>query len=75
MADEFGSMAGRAAGKVALKSLFNPSTDIVKAIPQGIIELGLRGLAVVSLYRAIEVRSTPDLARLLTALFIQLYCS
>ena len=48
MADEIGSMAGKMVGKAALKSAFNPSTDIVKTIPQGIIELALRGGAVVS---------------------------
>lgn len=48
MADEIGSMAGRMAGKAALKAMVNPSTDIVKVVPQGIIELALRGTAVVS---------------------------
>ena len=48
MADEIGSMAGRVAGKAALKAFINPSLDIIKVIPQGIIELVLRGAAVVS---------------------------
>ena len=47
MADEIGSMAGRMAGKAALKAFINPSLDIIKVIPQGIIELVLRGAAVV----------------------------
>ena len=50
MADEIGSMAGRMAGKAALKAFINPSLDIIKVIPQGIIELVLRGAAVVSLF-------------------------
>ena len=49
MADEVGAMAGKVVGKAALKAMVNPSTDIVKAVPQGIIELALRGVAVVSL--------------------------
>ena len=48
MADELGSGLGKMAGKAALKSFFNPSIDIVKTIPQGIIELAFRGVAVVS---------------------------
>lgn len=48
MADKIGSMAGKMAGKAALKSMVNPSTDIVKVVPQGIVELALRGVAVVS---------------------------
>ena len=48
MADEIGSMAGRVAGKAALKAFINPSLDIIKVIPQGIVELVLRGAAVVS---------------------------
>ena len=48
MAEEVGSAAGKAVGKAALKSFINPSTDILKAIPQGIIELSLRGAAAVS---------------------------
>lgn len=51
MADEIGSMAGKMAGKAAIKSLANPSIEIVKTVPQGIIELVLRGAAVVSFNR------------------------
>ena len=48
MAEGIGATAGKMLGKAALKSAFNPSIDIVKTIPQGIIELALRGGAVVS---------------------------
>ena len=48
MAEGIGASAGKMIGKAALKSAFNPSIDIVKTIPQGIIELALRGGAVVS---------------------------
>ena len=49
MADEIGSAAGKMAGKAALKAFMSPSIDIIKTIPQGIIELALRGAAVVSI--------------------------
>ena len=47
MAEEIGAAAGKAAGTAAVKSFMNPSFDIVKTIPQGIIELALRGANVV----------------------------
>lgn len=46
MAEEVGSAAS-AGAKAALNSFMNPSIDIVKTIPQGIIELILRGTNVV----------------------------
>lgn len=48
MAAEIGSSAASAGAKAALNSFMNPSIDIVKTIPQGIIELVLRGTNVVS---------------------------
>lgn len=58
MAEEVGSAAGKAARTVALKAFINPNIDIVKAIPQGIIELSLRGAAVVSAYIATKTQQT-----------------
>ena len=56
MAEEVGSAAtkaaGRAAGRAVLKGFMSPSIDIIKTIPQGIIELSLRGAAVVSAHSA-----------------------
>ena len=46
MAEEVGSAAS-AGAKAALNSFMNPSINIVKTIPQGIIELLLRGANVV----------------------------
>lgn len=49
MASEGGGMErGMEVGMNALKTFANPSLDIVKTIPQGIIELCLRGAAIVS---------------------------
>ena len=48
MAEEIGSSAASAGAKAALNSFMSPSIDIVKTIPQGIIELVLRGTNVVS---------------------------
>lgn len=50
MAEEVGSAAGKAVGMATLKSFMNPSIDIIKSV-QGIIEVALRGAAVVSGYR------------------------
>ena len=50
MAENVGSAAASAGAKAALNSFMNPSIDIVKTIPQGIIELLLRGATVVILY-------------------------
>ena len=47
MAEEVGSAAGKTVTMAALKSFMNPSLDIIKTIPQGIIELALRGSAAV----------------------------
>lgn len=58
MAEEVGSAAGKAAGKAALKAFINPNIDIVKTIPQGIIELSLRGAAVVSAHIATKPQQT-----------------
>ena len=49
MAEEIGSAAGKVAGKAALKSFMSPSIDIIKTIPQGIIELVFRGAGAVSI--------------------------
>jgi hypothetical protein len=49
MAEEVGSAAASAGAKAALNSFMNPSIDILKTIPQGIIELLLRGMNVVIL--------------------------
>ena len=46
MAEEVDSAAS-AGAKAPLNSFMNPSIDIVKTIPQGIIELLLRGTNVV----------------------------
>lgn len=56
MAEEVGSAATKAAGRAALKSFMNPTVDIIKTIPQGIIELSLRGAAVVSAHSATETK-------------------
>ena len=50
MAEEVGSAAGKTVTMAALKSFMNPSLDIIKTIPQGIIELALRGSAAVRSY-------------------------
>ena len=52
MAEEVASGAGKVVGKAAVKAFMSPSIDIIKTIPQGIIELALRGAAVVSGYPA-----------------------
>ena len=48
MADEVAASAGKAVGKATAKAFMSPSIAVVKLIPQGIIELALRGSAVVS---------------------------
>ena len=48
MADEVAASAGKAVGKATVKAFMSPSFNIIKVIPQGIVELLLRGTAVVS---------------------------
>ena len=48
MAEEIDSAAASVGANSALKSFMSPSIDTVKTIPQGIIELVLRGANVVS---------------------------
>lgn len=48
MADEVAASAGKAVGKTTAKAFMSPSFDIVKVIPQGIVEIALRGTAAVS---------------------------
>ena len=57
MAEEVGAAAGKAVGTAALKSFINPSADILKAIPQGIIELSLRGAAAVRIRLSLAVHT------------------
>ena len=49
MADEgVAESAGKIVGKATVKAMMKPGFEIVKVIPQGIIEIALRGAAVVS---------------------------
>ena len=49
MADEVAaSEEGKAVGKITAKAFMSPSFDTVKVIPQGVVEIVLRGAAVVS---------------------------
>ena len=48
--DSVASSVGKTVGKATVKAFMSPSLAIVKVIPQGIIELALRGAAVVSHY-------------------------
>lgn len=48
MAEEAAASAGKVVGKATVKAFMSPSINIVKVIPQGIIEIVLRGVAVVS---------------------------
>ena len=56
MADGVASGAKSGAANANIKSFINPSFDIVKTIPQGIIELGLRGTGAVSSCRSYITR-------------------
>ena len=47
-ADEAAAGEGNAEGKTTAKVFMSPSFDTVKVIPQGIVEIVLRGAAVVS---------------------------
>lgn len=42
------SSVSKVVGKAAMKTFMSPSIDIVKQIPQGIIEISLRGAGAVS---------------------------
>ena len=46
--DSVASSVGKTVGKATVNAFMSPSLAIVKLIPQGIIELVLRGAAVVS---------------------------
>ena len=48
MADEAAASAGKAVEKATVKAFMSPSFNFVKVIPQGIVEVVLRGAAVVS---------------------------
>lgn len=48
MADKVASGASNMAANAAVKTYMSPSFNIVKTIPQGIIELGFRGAVAVS---------------------------
>lgn len=48
MAEEVAASAGKKVGMATLKTFSSPSINIVKTIPQGIIELSMRGAAIVS---------------------------
>ena len=46
--DSVASSAGKVIGKATVKAFMSPSFDIIKVIPQGIIEVVMRAAAVVS---------------------------
>ena len=48
MAEEIAATATKKVGMATLRTFSSPSINIVKVIPQGIIELSLRGAAIVS---------------------------
>ena len=50
MADEVAASADKAVGKTTVKAFMSPSFDTIKVIPQGIVEIVLRGSAVVRIY-------------------------
>lgn len=54
MAEEVAASATKKVGMATLKTFSSPSINIVKVIPQGIIELSLRGAAIVSTTYTIE---------------------
>jgi hypothetical protein len=54
MAEEAAATATKKVGMATLRTFSSPSINIVKVIPQGIIELSLRGAAIVSKTLTIE---------------------
>ena len=62
MADEVAASASKAVRKATVKAFMSPSFNIVKVIPQGIVEIVLRGAAVVSRDFSEYTRSFEDIS-------------